>query len=160
MENNQTNHSETSLPVNFHCDNWYENAGGSLAITLVQSILLDLLGGILSSAYLYQFYQGIEISHPLYAVLFSNITFSTVISFASFANILAMISGFMPCRVAMNLNGFGCFSVVLLNIVSWLAHRNASRVLSKQGGAEQLWLESQGTQPMTSGWLLIFRCRN
>ena len=51
-------------------------------------------------------------------------------------------------------------SIGELNIVSWLSHHNASRVLSKRGGAEQLWSESQGTQPMTSGWLLIFRCRN
>ena len=42
-------------------------------ILFIHSIFLDFLAGIISSVCLHQFYRGIEISHPMYAILFNNL---------------------------------------------------------------------------------------
>ena len=121
MEYNHTNNSESiSKLVSSNCNNWYDSNEGSSVMMLTQSIILDLISGIISCTYVYQFYQGIEISHPIYAILFSNIIFSTVASFLSFVFILSMFINLLPCDKAMRLNGFGCFVTILLNIISWL----------------------------------------
>ena len=123
MENDTVSHNLSTTSMNPHenCHSWYASGDGSSVLFLLQSILLDFVGGIISCSYLYKFYQGIEISHPIYAILFSNIIFSSAISFLSFILVLAMLTGFMSCIIAMNLNGFGCFIVILLNIISWLS---------------------------------------
>ena len=50
----------------------------------IQTIVFDLIAGILATGFLYRFQQGIEISHPIYSVIFSNITFTTAVSFLTF----------------------------------------------------------------------------
>ena len=49
-----------------------------------QSVALDLVPSILGSIFLFRYYQGIEISHPLYAVIFMDVIISTTSSFVSF----------------------------------------------------------------------------
>ena len=51
---------------------------------LVLSIVLDLIAGCFSAGFLFKMYQGIEIDHPIYAIVFSNISFSTGVSMTSF----------------------------------------------------------------------------
>ena len=121
MENRTINQSEPPIAEDFsNCNRWFHDGVGASVILLIQSILFDFVGGILSFAYLYRFYQGIEISHPIYSILFSNIIFSTIISIASFVNVLSLFTG-VSCSVVMNINGVSCFAVILLNIISWLS---------------------------------------
>ena len=121
MENRTINQSEPLIEEAFsNCNRWLHDGVGSSIMLLIQSILFDLVGGIISLAYLYRFYQGIEISHPIYSILFSNIIFSTIISIASFVNVITLFTG-VSCSVVMNINGISCFAVILLNIISWLS---------------------------------------
>ena len=102
MEYNQSNYSFYSkhgIVTPLVCDE-----EGSRNLFLIQGILFDLIGGTISLACLYKFYQRIEISHPLYAVLFSNITFSTAITFLTFVpvgigNILCYDVDFDICDI-------------------------------------------------------------
>ena len=121
MENRTNNQSEPLVVEDFsNCNRWLHDGAGASVMLLIQSILFDLGGGIISFAYLHRFYQGIEIFHPIYSILFSNIIFSTIISITSFVNVLLLFTG-VPCSVVMNINGISCFAVILLNIISWLS---------------------------------------
>ena len=121
MENRTNNQSEPLVVEDFsNCNRWLHDGVGASAMLLIQSILFDLVGGIISFVYLYRFYQGIEIFHPIYSILFSNIIFSTIISITSFVNVLSLFTG-VPCSVVMNINGISCFAAILLNIISWLS---------------------------------------
>ena len=51
---------------------------------IIQGIFLDLIPTIVLSGFAFQFYKGIEISHPVYSILFSNIVYCIVASFISF----------------------------------------------------------------------------
>ena len=53
-------------------------------IFIAVSIVFDLVPSILTSIFTFVFYQGIEISHPLYAIILVNLVVSTVSSFTSF----------------------------------------------------------------------------
>ena len=86
---------------------------------LIQSILMDLIAGIILSALIYQFYRGIEISHPVYSILYSNIVFSLVSSFISFCGAVYPYIGGQSCAVFLLLNRYNISSNVVVNIVSW-----------------------------------------
>ena len=48
------------------------------------SVVFDLVAGLVASGFVRKFYQGIEVSHPIYAIVFSNIVFTTFLSYFSF----------------------------------------------------------------------------
>ena len=114
--NNMTNslHDYQSLVISNVCDE-----PRSSEIIFVQTFLFDFLGGVVSSVFLYQFYNGIEISHPLYAVLFSNILYSTMISFATFGLLLLQFINPATCVIALFITDCLHF-MLMMNIITWL----------------------------------------
>ena len=52
------------------------------------SIFFDFFAGFVSLEFTVKMYQGIDISHPVYSVVFSNNALSTFISFAKFISLL------------------------------------------------------------------------
>ena len=52
------------------------------------SIFFDFFAGFISLQFTLKMYQGIDISHPVYSVVFSNNALSTFISFAKFISLL------------------------------------------------------------------------
>ena len=96
-----TNSSLYLVPVEIrsqNCEVWLGNAYGSSTMLLLQSILIDCFGGLICCAYIYQFYRGVEISHPIFAILFNNVIFSTVLSLASFVTTCLMYAGILSCH--------------------------------------------------------------
>ena len=64
---------------------------------VISSIFFDLIAGVISSLFTYQIYRGIEISHPVYSVVFSNIMLANTLSFLTF--MLIMVSYYTDCCV-------------------------------------------------------------
>ena len=121
MQHNKTN--DPFSMIKFYdqvCEASLESSEGPTDILLVQSILCDFVGGIISFAYLCQFYQGIEISHPIFAVLFSNIVFSTIISFATFGIVLLWNIGTITCIIMLDLVECAYFMAIFMYSLSWL----------------------------------------
>ena len=58
---------------------------------VIESLFFDLIPAILSSVFAFRFYEGIEISHPLYSIIFMDILVSTISSYLSF--LLTIING-------------------------------------------------------------------
>ena len=85
---------------------------------LIESVILDLIGGIVLSGCAFQFYRGIEISHPVYSVVFSNILFCVVSSFISFIAMLYSYIG-KSCDIFWLLGLYNNSNSVVVNIVSW-----------------------------------------
>ena len=76
MSNSTTNNS-------FHfdiCDTFL----GITELRVIFTVVFDLIGGTIAALFSYHYYQGIEISHPVYSVIFSNLLYSTFASYASF----------------------------------------------------------------------------
>ena len=90
-------------------------------ILFIHSIFFDFLTGIISSVCLRQFYRGIETSHPMYAILFSNILFSTAISFLTFILIFLAFIEAIPCVVALSINDIIHFMPIMACIITWPA---------------------------------------
>ena len=71
-----------------------------LTFFVVHSVVTDLIPAIISSVFVFRFYQSIEISHPLYAIIFMNIVVSTISSYLSF--ILLLINTFVnQCALSL-----------------------------------------------------------
>ena len=91
---------------------WFYNSSWSSFIQekhdngfLIESAILDLIAGIVLSGCAFQLYRGVEISHPVYTVLFSNILFCAVSSFISFiAMLYSYIGQFKMQLVQSNIN--------------------------------------------------------
>ena len=58
---------------------------------IIESLFFDFIPAILASIFAVRFYEGIEISHPLYSIIFMDIVISTIASYLSF--ILSIING-------------------------------------------------------------------
>ena len=67
-----------------YCDALDEVNRKVSAVKLTISVVLDLLAGIAASGFAYKFYQGIEVAHPIYTIVFTNIIFSTFLSYFAF----------------------------------------------------------------------------
>ena len=123
MNNNSTNAEVFYLPAEYrskNCDVWLENAQGSWTMVFVQSILIDFLGGIIACISIYQFYRGIEISHPIFAVLFNNLIFSTILSITSFVITCLMYFDVLSCRFNFSFVFLNCTAVSFMNIIAWV----------------------------------------
>ena len=90
-------------------------------ILFIDSIFFDFLAGIILSVCLRQFYRGIEISHPMYAILFNQILFSTASSFLTFLLIFLSFIEAIPCVVALGINDIFHFMHMMACIITWLA---------------------------------------
>ena len=89
---NYSNNASRILTIQNYCDRVkYLNSNFPMA-AILQSVVFDLIPGMISTGFIYRFYQKIEISHPVYSILFTNIVFTTFLSYANFAGtILIMI---------------------------------------------------------------------
>ena len=75
--------TNSTMPIRY-CETIRETINNYPGEGLAQTVLFDLLGGIIAAGFAYKFYQGIEVSHPVYSVLFSDIVLTTVLTFVSF----------------------------------------------------------------------------
>ena len=64
---------------------------------VISSIFFDLMAGAISSLFTYQIYRGVEISHPVYSVVFSNIMLANTLSLLTF--MLIVVSYYTDCCV-------------------------------------------------------------
>ena len=62
--------------------------GPPTAVRVIFSIVFDLLGSIISAIFSFHFYHGIDISHPVYSIIFTNLLYSTFVSFGSFVTVI------------------------------------------------------------------------
>ena len=152
MEYNQSNYSfysKQGIVTPLVCDE-----EESRNLLLIQSILFDVLGGSISSACLYKFYQGIEISHPLYAVLFSNLTFSTSITFLTFVPVLLWTIDVIPCHIALDIIDY-FHLVFMMNIITWCAVVFLRNYLLKKEDSDLIDLSRLRNIALTSKWIVF-----
>ena len=102
----------------FDCDTLVDTIHSSLHHNLVHSILFDLIPGTISSLFAYQMYQGIEVSHPIYCILFTNIVVSIFLSFLTF---LYGIMNYLlvSCATWWFLNIWAITNMNVINIITW-----------------------------------------
>jgi hypothetical protein len=62
--------SNFSLEVGY-CDLIEDFTVEFKTVSLVQIFVVDLICGMLATGFVIKFYQGIEVSHPIYSVLFT-----------------------------------------------------------------------------------------
>ena len=102
----------------FDCDTLVDTIRSSLHHNLVHSILFDLIPGTISSLFAYQLYQGIEISHPIYSILFTNIVVSIFLSFLTF--LYGIMNYFLvSCATWWFLNIWAITNMNVINIITW-----------------------------------------
>ena len=110
---NSYNLSSTICTPGFYGDVWVENKDEFLGI----SILFDFVLGAVSSLFTYKIYQGVEISHPVYAVVFSNNLLANILSLLMF--LLVIIRHCTECCSCRYL-GMAIFSCVFfMNCICW-----------------------------------------
>ena len=138
------------------CNIWPDSAEGHRDnIPFIISIIFDLMCGTISSTYIYQFYQRIEITHPLYAVLFSGICFSTAVTFATFGTTLLWYTKIISCLTmfyAIDHLQFGCH---LMNNISWITIATIRHNLLAKGDNDSMDLRRLRTIALTSKWSAI-----
>ena len=84
-------------------------------IFITVSVGFDLIPSILTSIFTFVFYQGIEISHPLYAIILLNLVVSTVSSFTSFiiSLINSILRNFLVGHLLYMLNSVTIFTTII-----------------------------------------------
>ena len=94
MMDNTNNLTSTYCPADLPYGNLFDEIRHGLVIS---SIFFDLIAGAISSLFTYQIYRGVEISHPVYSVVFSNIMLANTLSFLTF--MLIVVSYYTDCCV-------------------------------------------------------------
>ena len=116
---NDTDVWKWGITTPFHvCEKEAERSLEHSNFILTNGLFFDLIPGVMSSGLVYQIFRGVEISHPIYAIIYSNVLFTTILTFISFlCSIIntTMVSCIPSCvRILINT---GCFH---LNTVSWM----------------------------------------
>ena len=121
METYQPNSSPNYQGLLNVCNIWTDNAERHRDnIPFLLSIVVDIVCGISSAGYLRQFYKSIEISHPLYSILFSNIIFSTGVTFVAFGNTVIWYTNVISCVTMFEISDHIQFAFLLMNNFSWI----------------------------------------
>ena len=147
------------LPVEFRsqdCESWLEHAYGSSTMLLIQSILIDLFGGIICCVYISQFYRGIEITHPIFAILFNNVIFSTVLSFASFVTTCFMYAGILSCHSILTFLNTACSAAHFMNAISWVIIAILKQYLLSLKEDEDVDMARIRHLALGSNWCMLF----
>ena len=84
---------------------------------LIVSIFFDLIGGIISSLFTYQIYQGVEISHPVYSVVFSNNLLANIVSLLIF--VTTIVRHYMECCMCNYVSWVVYSTVFFMNCICW-----------------------------------------
>ena len=79
------------------------------------SVVFDLIASMLATTFTIRFYKNIEISHPLYAVIFMDIMISTATSYLVF--ILSLVNSLVNSDVIVYLE-YDFTAIIMLNNVS------------------------------------------
>jgi hypothetical protein len=126
--------------------------------TLIQSIIFDLIVGIVLSGLTFQFYRGIEISHPVYSVLFSNIVFGVVSSFLSFIGVSYSYVG-QSCDVLWLLTVYNDSNSIIVNIVTLttIAYQRYTILIATkaENNTEDLDLPRTRNISLATNWAII-----
>ena len=147
------------LPVEFRsqdCESWLEHAYGSSTMLLLQSILIDLFGGIICCVYISQFYRGIEITHPIFAILFNNVIFSTVLSFASFVATCFMYADILSCHSILTFLTTACNAAQYMNAISWVIIAILKQYLLSRKEDEDVDMARIRHLALGSNWCMLF----
>ena len=84
---------------------------------LIVSIFCDFVGGIISSLLTHQIYQGVEISHLVYSVAFSNNLLANILSFLIF--VITIVRHYMKCFICNYVSWFIWSTVFFMNCICW-----------------------------------------
>ena len=137
---------------NFSCTSWDGRpVGGVVDLLLIDkvkldllviSIFFDLIAGVIASLFTYQIYQGVEISHPVYCVVFSNNLLANALSFLIF--VLAIIKQFMECCICDYLVEVILSCVFFMNCICWtiVAFLRYTLLISKKVGNDSFYGET------------------
>ena len=104
--------SSKLLDLFFELQNDYSIVMGSI------SVICDFIPALLASIFTFKFYQGIEIAHPLYAVIFMNILISTTATYLSF--ILTLVDSVVNNNIIEHINGVITVSSIFTSISSFM----------------------------------------
>ena len=85
---------------------------------LVSSIFSELIPAILCLAFTYQMYFGVEVTHPVYCVVFSNIVLSTIISCLKF--VLKLVGTYVISCIPIIINMLMISCQIFMNSICWL----------------------------------------
>ena len=85
---------------------------------LVSSIVVDLITGLFSSLFTYQMYFGIDITHPVYSVVFSNIILSIFLSYSAFIG--KLLAACVKSCVPLVLNMITQSCLFYMNSICWV----------------------------------------
>ena len=85
---------------------------------LVSSIFVDLISGLFSSMFTYQMYFGVDITHPVYSVVFSNIILSILLSYSAFVG--KLIAACVQSCVPLVLNMITQSCLFFMNSICWV----------------------------------------
>ena len=123
----------------------------------VQTFVFDLIAGIIATGFMYRFQQGIEISHPIYSIIFSNIAVTTAVSFITF--IFNMIEIYIkPCSVIFLLTLLNSSSILINNvslmIIAFLRYHILVTVKKYTDGQEMDLMKIRKFA-LIANWLLI-----
>ena len=137
------------------CELLVQEVFGTSNLLLIISIIFDLGGGVVSAVYLYQYFRGIEVSHPIYSVVFSNVLLSTFLSIGTFVGVLMWYLGLVPCLIQMNIIYFNHIITLFMNIISWLTISMLRYYLLKKNDDEYLDLYKVTIIALISNWGII-----
>ena len=114
MMNSLYNSNSTSS-----CEEPFVNMFGEIKDGLViTSIFSDLIAGAISSLFTYQMYHGVEISHPVYSVVFSNNILANILSFLTF--LMVLVRYCTQCCICQHLFAVIWSFVLFMNGTCWI----------------------------------------
>ena len=158
---------------NFSCTSWDGRPVGDVVDLLlidkvkldllIISIFFDLIAGAIASLFTYRIYQGVEISHPVYCVVFSNNLLANALSFLIF--MLTVIKQFMECCICDYLVEVILSCVFFMNCICWtiVAFLRYALLISKKARNNSFYGETEMIKltkvALLWYWgLLIFLC--
>ena len=83
----------------------------------ISSIFSELIPGILSSLFTHQMYFGVDVTHPVYSVVFSNIVLATILSCCRF--LLKLFGAYVVSCVPIIINTLTISCQIFMNSIGW-----------------------------------------
>merc|ERR1712051_956058 len=83
--------NNASRTIQNYCDTVKDINSNFPIAAILQCVVFDLIPGMISTGFIYRFYQKIEISHPVYSILYTNIVFTTFLSYSNFVGTILIM---------------------------------------------------------------------
>ena len=103
------------------CDKYatgYKMIIAAMTELLVSSIFSELIPAILCNFFTYQMYFGVDVTHPVYSVVFCNIVLSIIISCLKF--VLKLVGTYVTSCIPIIINMFMISCHIFMNSICWI----------------------------------------